>query len=70
MQSPVQNIRPKILVLNLNAGSIAANSEQYLKKHTLKQALLVNGPQLRHTEWRVTTRLDILQNPEQTASLS
>jgi hypothetical protein len=41
MQSPVQNIRPKIHVFNLNAAFILANSEQYLKKLTLIQALLV-----------------------------
>jgi hypothetical protein len=58
-------MRPKIPVLKLNVGSISAKSEQYLKEHTFIQALLVHGSQLRHAEWQVTTRPDVLQNSRQ-----
>ena len=35
MQSPNQQLKPKIPVFNLNAGSISANLDQYLESHTL-----------------------------------
>jgi hypothetical protein len=55
-----------------NAEYISVNHEQYLKVNTpLTQALPVNGPNLTtNTGSLVTLRLDILQNPGQTASLS
>jgi len=34
MQSPNQQLMPKIPVFNLNAGSVSANHKQYLKSHT------------------------------------
>jgi hypothetical protein len=61
----------KIPLFNLNAGSKLTNHEQYLKQHTLIQALLVDGPKLKtHTARLVMLKLGLLPKPRQAASHS
>jgi hypothetical protein len=57
-------------VFNLNPGSISANHKQYPKSHTFNTGT-PDDPQLKaHTAQLVTVKLDILQNPGWTPSLS